>query len=143
MKINNKITKFNWFGLFFGLLAMLIMTAGLSVQAQNKVKKSDRLSKKMSEVSGSDLIDVIINPNGNWSNSLTTALNGKGAVKKKSFTNFSFQVYKVKRSDIDTFVSRSDVDFITLDDTVKTLGHMTTTTGTAKYSQLKRQHKPA
>ena len=131
MKIlmKNNLKKLNWFGLLAVLFALFISAGSYPVQAQSKHKKSANLEEKMSKVSGSDFIDVIINPASNWTSSLTTELTNKGALKKKSFTNFEFQVFKVKRKDIDNIASRSDVDFMTVDDTVKTLGHMTTTTG--------------
>jgi subtilisin family serine protease len=131
MKLENNynLNSYNFLYSLVIVLTLLICTADRSVQAQSKSKESDKLEKKMTQVSGSDFIDVIITPKGGWSSGLTNELNNKGALKKKSFTNFSFQVFKVKRSDIDNIASRADVDFIALDDTVKTLGHMTNTTG--------------
>ena len=101
-----------------------------------------KLQKKMTQVSSSDYIDVIVNPTAAWTSGLTTDLNGKGASLKTEFTNFAFKVYKVKQRDIDSISSRSDVDFMTIDDTVKTLGHLTSTTGASAIRNLNGSTNP-
>lgn len=142
LEYKNNLKTFNRFSLFAAMLALFICAASSQVLAQSKPKESDKLEKKMSQVSGSDFIDVIITPKGGWTSGLTTELTNKGALKKKSFTNFSFQAFKVKRSDISNIASRSDVAFIALDDTVKTLGHMTNTTGANAVRNINGSNNP-
>lgn len=127
--MKNKITKMIRFGLVALSLLMFTIAAIQTVGAATKQKKSEKLQKKMTQVVGTDFIDVIVKPTAAWTSGLTTALNGKGAMLKKDYSNFAFKVYKIKRVDIDLIAGRSDVDFMTLDDTVKTLGHLTATTG--------------
>ena len=122
----NKIIRI---GLIAVSLAILIVAASHPVSAGTKQKKSEKLVKKMTQVLPMDFIDVIIQPTASWTSGLTTDLNGKGALLKKSFTNFGFKVYKVKQKDIDAVASRLDVDFMTIDDTLNVLGHLTATTG--------------
>ncbi|MDQ3801474.1 MAG: S8 family peptidase, partial [Acidobacteriota bacterium] len=126
---NTKLNIRKWLGLF-GIVLMLL--AGAQVEtalAQGRDKKSDKLKKKMSQTPANDYIDVIVSPTSSWSNSLTTDLNNRAAVLKKSYSSFTFKVYKIKQRDIDSITSRSDVGFLTVDDTVKTLGHVTLTSG--------------
>src|SRR5438094_6239171 len=111
-------------------VALFTFTAIYPVAAAPKQKKSLKLKKKMTQVQSTDFIDVIVKPTASWTNALTTDLNGRGAQLKKAFTNFSFKVYKVKEKDIDAIAGRTDVDFLTTDNNLKTLGHMTATTGT-------------
>jgi len=118
----------------FALVALGVVVFAFAAispaSAAPKLKKSEKLTKKMTQVQPSDFIDVIVKPTSTWTSGLTTDLNGRGASLKKAFTNFAFKVYRIKQQDIDAIAGRSDVDFMTIDDTVKTLGHMTSTTGT-------------
>lgn len=128
--MKNKIVKIIQLGLIAVSLVLITMTAIHPVSAATKDKKSAKLKAKMSQVQPLDFIDVIVKPTASWTSGLTTDLNGRGAVLKKSFTNFAFKVYKIKRQDIDAVAARADVDYLVLDDAVKTLGHLTETTGT-------------
>jgi serine protease AprX len=125
----------------FGVV-VFVFAAISPINAAPKLKKSEKLSKKMTQVLPTDFIDVIVKPTATWTNSLTTDLNGRGATLKKGFTNFAFKVYRVKQRDIDAISARSDVDFMTIDDTVKTLGHMTTTTGATGIRNLNGSTNP-
>ena len=143
--IFNNLCRLNWFiiaVMLFGGISVQTATAGSKAAppppspTSNKQKKSAKLAKKMLQVASTDFIDVVVNPASSWTSSLTTALNGKGATMKKSFANFPFKVYRIKQADIDAIMSRTDVDYMTLDDTVKTLGHLTATTGTNNIREL-------
>ncbi len=80
---------------------VVIAFAAISpTSAAPKLKKSEKLSKKMTQVQPSDFIDVIVKPTSTWTSALTTDLNGRGASLKKGFTNFAFRVYRVKQQDI-------------------------------------------
>ena len=129
LKMKNNLKTLNWLALFAICFSLVLGASVQNAAAATKQKQSDKLKKKMSQTGSYEFIDVIIQPSASWTNSLTTNLDGVGAVKKNSYSNFNFQVYKVKQKDIDAIANRTDVDFVTLDDTVKTLGHMTTTTG--------------
>lgn len=123
----------------------LLLFAGImagTASAQNYDKKSDKLKKKMTQVGADGYIDVIVSPTMAWTNSLTTALNGKAAVLKKSYGSFSFKVYKIKQKDIDSILSRTNVGYLMVDDTVKTLGHMTPTTGISTIRNLNGSSNP-
>ena len=69
MKTNNKLIKLNFTGLLLVMMAVFICAANSVVWANSvsDAKKSQKLEKKMEQVSGSDYIDVIINPNGGCS----------------------------------------------------------------------------
>ena len=83
--MNNNLYKLNWISLAAILLTVLISSGGISAQAAPKQKKSEKLTKKMAQVSGNDFIDVIIKPTASWTSGLTNELHGKGALLKKSF----------------------------------------------------------
>ena len=88
-------------------VAVFTFAAISPINAVPKQKKSEKLSKKMTQVLPTDFIDVIVQPISIWPSALTTDLNGKGALLKKSFTNFAFKVYRVKQKDIDAIAGRS------------------------------------
>ena len=119
--IKNKIEKMIRFGLIALSLLMFTITAIQTVGAAPRQKKSEKLQKRMTQVAAWNFVDVIVKPTTVWTSGLTTELNGKGAWLKTEFINFAFKVYKVKQRDIDAIASRSDVDFMTIDDTVKSL----------------------
>lgn len=115
---------------------MFIGVSAQTLHAAPKNKKSKKLTERMERVERDDLIDVIIKPTASWSAELDRTLSGKGAVKKRSFSNFDFRVFSVKRSEIDSLAARFDIDYLTLDDRVKALGHVTNTTGAAAVRNL-------
>ena len=140
--MNNKLTNMIRFGLIALSLVMFMTVAMQPASAAPKQKKSEKLQKKMTQVSGTTFIDVIVKPTAAWTSSLTTDLNGKGATLKKAYSNFAFKVYRIKQSDINAISNRSDVDFMTIDDTVKTLGHLTATTGADSIRSLNGATNP-
>src|SRR4051794_23537145 len=62
-------------------------------------KKSDKLVKKMADTGLDGFIDVIVVPVSDWSGSLTTDLNGRGAQLKKQYSSFKFKAYRIKEKD--------------------------------------------
>ncbi len=127
--MKQNLTKRTKFVVIGALTLALAFAAPPSVDAAPKQKKSSKLEKKMRHTSPNDLVDVIISPTNGWTAALTRELNNKGSIKKRDFANFPFQVFRVKQKDLNSLSNHPDVGFITLDDTVKGLGHLTTTTG--------------
>lgn len=127
--MKQNLTKRTKFVVIGALTLALAFAAPPSVDAAPKQKKSSKLEKKMRHTSPNDLVDVIISPTNGWTAALTCELNNKGSIKKRDFANFPFQVFRVKQKDLNSLSNHPDVGFITLDDTVKGLGHLTTTTG--------------
>ena len=96
----------------------------------------------MSQVAATDFIDVIINPNGSLVKQFDNCFERQRRCQEKIFYKLFFSGLQSQTQDIDTFASRSDVDFMTLDDTVKTLGHLETTTGTTAIRNLNGTSNP-
>ncbi len=115
-------------GMTLGLAPVQVARADSS-SSQGRQKVGADLKKKEMEVGSCDDLDVIIQPTGSWTSSLDSDLNNRGAVKKPAFKNFGFRAVRMKAKDVDSIASRSDVAYMSLDRSVKLLGHLSLTTG--------------
>ena len=114
------------------LIASIFSGAGTpAVKAQtssaSKVKISSDLKQKLS---GTSKLNVIIRSAGPWSSTLTNAVTGNGGTVSRSYTNFNLKMVNLPPAAVTNLASRSDVDYVTLDRSVKKLGHVSLTSGT-------------
>ncbi|MDQ3819755.1 MAG: S8 family serine peptidase, partial [Acidobacteriota bacterium] len=87
------------------------------------------LHKKAASVTADDRVSVIIQPNGPWGGALDYALQQYGASDVKQFKNFNFRVAKLPAKAAAALALRRDVAYVSLDREIKTLGHVSLTTG--------------
>jgi hypothetical protein len=121
------------------LLVALSFCAGVfdtvRTQAQSnsgiklKNKASSELIRKTEEGHGGDRVRVIIQPNGSWNDDLNYAVLLHGAANIRHFQNFNFRVLDLPAGAAAALAQRSDVAFVSLNYEVRTLGHLSLTTG--------------
>ncbi|HYO90818.1 MAG TPA: S8 family serine peptidase, partial [Pyrinomonadaceae bacterium] len=99
-----------------------------SAQAQSLLQPGDKMSSDLKGASGSK-VNVIIQPNGAWSSGLSTAIKSNNGMVKKQFTNIKARVVELPPAAVEALASRSDVQYVSLDRSVKSMGHVSLTTG--------------
>src|SRR5947209_5830664 len=101
-------------------------------------KISPALHKEESNKDDS-LIKVILQIDGKMSGRLNGFLNSNGVHIRKSFANFNSYLVELPASAIEELASFDEVSYVSPDAEVKTLGHLTTTTGA---DAVRQQTKP-
>ncbi|HEY0079992.1 MAG TPA: S8 family serine peptidase [Pyrinomonadaceae bacterium] len=122
-------------GLIFSL-SITLLVAGRSPlvgQAsaqlvQTKQKVSDDLREKLKSSSG-ERVNVVIQAKGDWTSTLDSALSSNGGSVRRSFQNFNARAVSLPAGAVDAMANRSDVKYVSLDRSVKLLGHLSLTTG--------------
>src|SRR5437764_153074 len=97
-----------------------------STSTTGKVKISSDLKQKLN---GTSKLSVVVRSAGSWTSTLTNAVNSNGGTVVKTYKNFNARGVTLPPAAVANLASRSDVDFIALDRTVKKLGHVSLTTG--------------
>jgi 6-phosphofructokinase len=120
---------------WLALAALLVAgSSGIMItdhaQAQSLLQPGDKVSSDLKQKSASGVkVNVIIQPNGAWSSGLSSAIKSSSGTVKKQFTNFKARVAELPAAAISALANRTDVQYISLDRSVKTMGHVSLTTG--------------
>ncbi|MCA1593280.1 MAG: S8 family serine peptidase [Acidobacteria bacterium] len=127
MKINfsKKIT--NW--LFYALTISCLFTGQVSTahaQSTGGAKVGDDVRQK---ANSSSSVDVLIQPVGTWSSALDSAVASSSGSVKRSFNNFTARAVTLPSAALNGLANRPDVAFISLDNNIQVLGHVSLTSG--------------
>ncbi len=123
---------------WIALLVALTIFAGLlvsdhahaeSTPKPKSAKISGDVQKKVNVGQGNDLIRVIIQPRASWTSDLDSALQGAGVSNTRQFQNFNFRVVTVSAAAAAALAARDDIAYVSLNQEVRTLGHVSLTTG--------------
>src|SRR5215213_8079682 len=113
-----------------GLLVIAPPSRAQSTQASGAAfKASAGIAHKVSNGQGAERVRVIIQPSEGWSGELDTTVLGYGATNVRQFQNFRFRVVDLPANAAAVLALRSDVAYVSLNREVRTLGHVTVTTG--------------
>ena len=104
--------------------------AGSHQDSRDADKVGTGLRKRVSNSShNNEKVRVVLQLNGQMSDRLTTLLNRNGIRLTKSFRNFNSSAIELPPAVVDELASYEEVDFVTQDDDVMPLGHVSSTTG--------------
>ena len=78
---------------------------------------------------GGDLVRVIIQPAGTWDSSLDATVEQSGGSNIRQFQNFRVRVVTLPAQAAVALSERNDVSYVSLNREVRTLGHVSATTG--------------
>src|SRR6266540_334680 len=92
-------------------------------------KASHDLKNKVDKGAGNDLVRVIIQPVENWDATLDSDVRNAGATDVRQFQNFRAHVVTMPASAALALASRQDIFHVSLDQEIRTLGHVSLTTG--------------
>ncbi|OLE54800.1 MAG: hypothetical protein AUG51_06775 [Acidobacteria bacterium 13_1_20CM_3_53_8] len=93
-------------------------------------KVSSDLRDMMNGSHAGDHVRVIVQPNGNWGSRHDDLLRNVGARVRRSFQNFNARVVEMPASAAQALASNQEISYVSLDNQMSVLGHVTTTTGT-------------
>src|ERR1041384_5603520 len=92
-------------------------------------KTSAEIVRKVNDGHGADRVRVVVQPKGSWSGDLDTALAGVGASDVRLFENFNFRVVSLPAGAAAALAQRTDVAYVSLNRELRTLGHVSLTSG--------------
>src|SRR6185369_8968354 len=92
-------------------------------------KVSGELVHRINKGRGDDLVSVIVRPTEVWNDAIDSAVNSSGATTTHRFRNSKLRVLKLPASAAAALSLRDDVSYVALDKEVRTLGHLSVTTG--------------
>lgn len=122
------------------LSLLLSLCAGIFVTVSTKAapkgtpagaRKSapDLRKRRLDSPSGQDVVPVILQLNGPASGPLNALLNRNGVHVRKQFRNLNTSVVELPVSVVDELEQYDEVSYVSLDNEIKVLGHITSTTG--------------
>ncbi|HYO92020.1 MAG TPA: S8 family serine peptidase, partial [Pyrinomonadaceae bacterium] len=94
-----------------------------------KNKASSDLIRKTLNGQGAERVRVIIQPASAWSETLNLAVLLQGGTDVRQFQNFNFRVVSLPAAAATALAQRSDVSYVSLNYEVRTLGHVSATSG--------------
>jgi subtilisin family serine protease len=124
-----------WIALFLTLTLLpgLLFTHHARAESDAKPKPAKKISaevlRKVNGGQGTDRVRVIVQPRAGWTADLDRAVEDSNATNRRQFLNFGFRVISVPASAAAALASREDVAYISLNREVRTLGHVSLTTG--------------
>jgi subtilisin family serine protease len=92
-------------------------------------KISREILQKVSSGNGSEHVRVIIQPKGVWDTELETTVEEAGGTNFHSFQNFKVRDVTISANAAANLAARNDVAYISLNREVRSLGHVSATTG--------------
>ncbi len=92
-------------------------------------KVSREIRQKVSSGNGSEHVRVIIQPVGLWDTVLDSTVEEAGGTNVRSFQNFRLRVVTVSANAAVNLAARNDVAYVSLNREVRSLGHVSATTG--------------
>jgi len=92
-------------------------------------KSSSELTHRINRGRGHERVRVIVRPTQGWNSALDEVVESAGGTTTRRFTNLNYRVLTMSANAAMALSSRSDISYVTLDREVRTLGHLTSTTG--------------
>src|SRR5215203_1909857 len=92
-------------------------------------KVSAEIIRKINNGQGAERVRVIVRPRADWSGELDTALLLNGASDVRQFQNFDFRAVNLPAGAAATLAQRTDVGYVAINKEVRTLGHVSATSG--------------
>jgi hypothetical protein len=100
------------------------------LQSLSPVRKASAdLIRKVNSGLGAERVRVIIQPRGGWSGELDLAMLLNGGSDQRRFDNFDFRAVNLPAAAAAALSQRSDIAFVALNKEVRTLGHVSATSG--------------
>ncbi|MGH9881624.1 MAG: S8 family serine peptidase, partial [Pyrinomonadaceae bacterium] len=120
---------FLWVGLPSGLISKqgIHAQSGSASDGANKVSKD--LVEKLNDGQGTELVRVIIQPETAWDSTLANTVELAGGANVHQFENFSLRMVTLPVQAAVALATRSDISYVSLNREVRTLGHLSNTTG--------------
>src|SRR5262245_45668260 len=123
--------------LFLPFCAQLLPQKGSVVQARESPRRDPRnrrtasavLQKKVDRGRGDDLVRVIIQPAGEWDQTLESTVQSRGGRNQHRFRNFHLRAVTIPAKAALALAERQDIAYVSLNREVRTLGHISRTTG--------------
>src|SRR5258705_3955599 len=117
-----------------GLLFVCMPSGGrthaqTSLQPNRSRKASQDLVEKVNRGHGSELVRVIIQPTAIWDTTIDATIEQSGGSNIRQFQNFKVRVVTLSANAALALSGRSDVSYVSLNREVRTLGHVSATTG--------------
>ncbi len=116
-------------GIMVGDKAQAQPLAQSKPSASGHDKVSSDLREKVKGAKGSERVNVIIEPAGEWSDSLNYTVSGNNGKVSKSFKNFKSRSISLPPAAVEALANNPEVAYVSLDRDVKVLGHVSLTTG--------------
>src|SRR5262249_47263553 len=95
----------------------------------NRRKASTDLKKKVDSGRGDDLVRVIIQPAGTWDQTLESTVLSSGGRNERQFRNFQLRAVTMSAEAALALATREEIAYISLNREVRTLGHLSRTSG--------------
>src|SRR4030095_12337035 len=95
-------------------------------------KLSKDILQKVESGGGSEQVRVIVQPAGSWDSQLDSAVQASGAIEVHSYQNFPLRVVTMSADAAVDLANDEKVTYVSLDREVRTLGHLSATTGADK-----------
>src|SRR6266571_810537 len=104
--------------------------SGVNAQgAGQSLKASADLIDKVNSAQGDDLVRVIIQPTDAWGSTLDSTVQNAGGSNEHQFQNFHLRAITISANAALALSTRSDIAYVSLNREVRTLGHVSLTTG--------------
>src|SRR5207237_1592302 len=119
------------------LILALSLLGGSSFMAKvaasaDQTTKADKVATNLRghvSSASSETVSVILQLNGPASGRLNALLNRNGIHVKQLFKNFNSSAVELPVSAVDELASYDEVQFVSLDDQIMSMGHVSSTTG--------------
>src|SRR5215472_11159881 len=98
-------------------------------QPRRGKKASAELIKRIDQGKGGELVKVIVQPAPTWDDTTESTVRNSGAGGMRGFRNLNLRVLTLPANAAMALASRSDVAFVSVDKEVRSLGHLSVTTG--------------
>ena len=117
-------------GLLFDFLPSESRTHAYSSSQSDQPPKASRdLAEKVNKGHGSELVRVIIQPATSWDTNLESTIEQAGGSNIRRFQNFRVRVVSLSANAALALSARNDVSYVSLNREVRSLGHVSATTG--------------
>ena len=111
----------------FGRTIPTVIAESASNASGHKI--SSELREKVRNGHGSDLVRVIIQPAGSWDTTLDSSISNAGGNNVRQFRNFRIRAVTMSANAAANLASRNDVAYVSLNREVRSMGHLSLTTG--------------
>jgi len=95
----------------------------------NKLKASADLAAKVTSGHGGDMVRVIVQRTAAWDSAAESELQNAGGINDHQFQNFPLRIITLPAQAALALSTRSDVAYVSVNREVRTLGHVSLTTG--------------
>src|ERR1044072_820815 len=127
--------------IWLALLLTLSASASVPLATRSRAQSSEELLGlinnkfsadillKLDEGDEEEQVRVIVHPRAGWSGDLDQALSLNGASDVRQFQNFDYKVVSLPAGGAANLALRSDVAYVSINKELRTLGHVSATTG--------------